>query len=48
MEKKKKRALSSSIIRDLKAEHDEGPMEIQDNANLHRAKVDKAGKEREE
>ena len=48
LEKKKKHALSSSIMRDLKAEHYDGPAEIQEDANMHRAKVDKTGKEREE
>ena len=48
LEKQKKRALSSSIMRDLQAEHSEGPTEIRDDVNLHRAKIDTAGREREE
>merc|ERR1712083_922544 len=49
VERKKKKALSSSIMRDLRAEYyQDGPEEIKDDTNMHRAKFDKKEKEREE
>ncbi|KAK2162041.1 hypothetical protein NP493_1544g00027 [Ridgeia piscesae] len=45
-EKTRKRALSSSIMQDLRREYDDGPEEVWDDADLHRAKIDRAGKER--
>ncbi|KAI0219446.1 Neuroguidin-A [Lamellibrachia satsuma] len=46
MERTRKRALSSSIMQDLRQEYDDGPEEMRDDADLHRARIDRAGKER--
>lgn len=48
MEKAKKRALSSSIMRELKDQYSEAPMEIKDDYNYHRVKEDKNRKEQQE
>lgn len=48
IENAKKRALSSSMIRELRQEYQEGPDEIRESRDLHRFKEDKKAKEREE
>eukprot|EP00057_Strongylocentrotus_purpuratus_P010892 XP_011665366.1 PREDICTED: neuroguidin isoform X1 [Strongylocentrotus purpuratus] len=46
LEKAKKRALSSQMIRELRAEYYDGPEEVQESMSLHRLKEDKETKEK--
>ncbi|XP_064598912.1 neuroguidin-A-like [Liolophura sinensis] len=48
LERAKRKALSSSMIQDLRQEYSEGPQEIRESRNLHRLKDDKKTKERTE
>ncbi|XP_074645222.1 neuroguidin-like [Tubulanus polymorphus] len=47
LDKAKKRALSSSIMQELREEYDTAPREIKESRDLYRLKVDKEAKERE-
>ncbi|XP_033117203.1 neuroguidin-like [Anneissia japonica] len=46
LERAKKKALSSSIIQDLRAEYSDGPEEIRENVNFYKQKQERAAKER--
>ncbi|XP_063963899.1 neuroguidin-like, partial [Lytechinus pictus] len=48
LEKAKKRALSSEMIRELRAEYYDGPEEVRESRSLHRLKEDKEAKEKNE
>lgn len=48
MERAKKRALSSSILKELRDEYYEGPEEVKESIDLHRFKANKKAKERTE
>ncbi|XP_041477015.1 neuroguidin-like [Lytechinus variegatus] len=48
LEKAKKRALSSEMIRELRAEYYDGPEEVRESRSLHRLKEDKEAREKNE
>ncbi|XP_071957515.1 neuroguidin-like [Antedon mediterranea] len=48
LEVAKKKALSSTIIQDLRDEYDDGPEEIRETVNFHKQKQERAAKERKE